>query len=114
MSKYRYYISLYIIIPVIFAGLSILSVIVSFRITEYYMKQEINLTQPIAAWTILIASIAFICGLIVVKLLLRPAQIFIEKTKTKKIIMLAEEIYQPVMWGCPLSPLMWAAVFPSA
>jgi len=86
MSKYRYYISLYIIIPVIFAGLSILSVIVSFRITEYYIKQEINLTEPILLWTFIIASIAFICGLIVVKLLLKPAQIFVEKTKKLPVL----------------------------
>ena len=86
MSKYRYYISLYIIIPIIFAGLSVLSVIVSFRITEHYMKQEINLTYPILLWTTIIASIAFICGLIVVKLFLKPVQVFIEKTKKLPVL----------------------------
>ena len=86
MSKYRYYISLYIIIPIIFAGLSVLSVIVSFRITEHYMKQEINLTYPILLWATIIASIAFICGLIVVKLFLKPVQVFIEKTKKLPVL----------------------------
>jgi transcriptional regulator with PAS, ATPase and Fis domain len=86
MKRNQYYISLYIIIPVIFAGLSVLSVIVSFRITEHYMKQEINLTYPILLWTAIIASIAFICGLIVVKLFLKPVQIFIEKTKKLPVL----------------------------
>jgi len=81
MQRYRYYISLYIIIPVIFAGLSVLSVIVSFRITEYYMRHQVNLTKPIFIWTVVIATIAFICGLIVVRLFLKPVQVFIEKTK---------------------------------
>jgi len=81
MKKYRYYISLYIIIPVIFAGLSILSVVVSFRLTEYYMKNSINLTKPIFLWAVIIATIAFVCGLIVVRLFLKPVQVFVEKTK---------------------------------
>jgi len=84
--RYRYYISLYIIIPVIFAGLSILSVVVSFRITEYYLKQEINLAGPILLWTMIIASIAFICGLIVVRLFLKPVQVFIDKTKKLPVL----------------------------
>jgi transcriptional regulator with PAS, ATPase and Fis domain len=86
MKRHRYYISLYIIIPVIFAGLSILSVVVSFRITEYYMKQEINFTQPILLWTMIIASIAFLCGLIVVRLFLKPVQVFVEKAKKLPVI----------------------------
>ncbi len=90
MSKYRYYISLYIIIPVIFAGLSVLSVIVSFRITEHYMQQEINLTYPIFLWTTIIASVAFICGLIVVRLFLKPVQVFIEKTKKLPVLSVHE------------------------
>ncbi len=90
MKQYRYYISLYIIVPVIFAGLSILSVIVSFRITEHYIKQEINLTYPILLWTTLIASIAFICGLIVVRLFLKPVQVFIEKTKNLPVLSVHE------------------------
>ncbi|MFC1567459.1 sigma-54 interaction domain-containing protein [Thermodesulfobacteriota bacterium] len=81
MKRYRYYISLYIIIPVIFAGLSILSVVVSFRLTEYYMKQQISLTKPIIIWTVVMATIAFLCGLIVVRLFLKPVQMFIEQTK---------------------------------
>jgi len=86
MKRYRYYISLYIIIPVIFAGLSILSVVVSFRLTEYYMRQEINLTKPIFIWTVVIATTAFLCGLIVVRLFLKPVQVFIEETKDLPVL----------------------------
>lgn len=86
MKRYRYYISLYIIIPVIFAGLSVLSVIVSFRITEYYLRHQVNLTKPIFIWTVVIATIAFICGLIVVRLFLKPVQVFIEKTKNLPVL----------------------------
>lgn len=86
MKRQRYYISLYIIIPVIFAGLSILSVIVSFRITQYYMKETVNLTQPILLWTMIISTIAFLCGLIVVRLFLKPVQVFVEKAQKTPVI----------------------------
>ena len=60
--------------------------VVSFQITEYYMKQEINFTQPILLWTMIIASIAFVCGLIVVRLFLKPVQVFVEKAKKLPVI----------------------------
>ncbi len=81
MKRYSFYISLYIIIPVIFAGFSILSVIISFRITEYYMRQGIKLTGPIFFLAVLIALVAFVCGLLVVRFLLKPVQAFVEKAK---------------------------------
>ena len=86
MKRYSFYISLYIIIPMIFAGFSILSVIVSFRITEYYMRQGIKLTGPIFFLAVLIAVVAFVCGLLVVRFLLKPVQTFVEKAKQLPVL----------------------------
>jgi transcriptional regulator with GAF, ATPase, and Fis domain len=86
VKRYKFYISLYIIIPVIFAGFSILSVIISFRITEYYMRQGIKLTGPIFLLAVLIAVIAFACGLLVVRFLLKPIQTFVDKAKQLPVL----------------------------
>ncbi len=80
MKRYRF-ISPYIIIPIIFSGLSIISVVISFRLTEYYIRQGLDLIAPVVLWAIFIATIAFICGLIVVRFFLKPVQSFVEKTK---------------------------------
>jgi transcriptional regulator with GAF, ATPase, and Fis domain len=80
MKRYRF-ISPYVIIPIIFSGLSIISVVISFRITEYTMRKGFDLMVPIVLWSIFIAAVAFICGLIVVRFFLKPVQRFVEKTK---------------------------------
>ncbi len=80
MKRYIF-ISPYIIIPTIFSGISIISVIISFRITEYYMRQGLHLMAPIMLWAVFIAAVAYLCGLIVVRFFLKPVQSFVEKTK---------------------------------
>jgi transcriptional regulator with PAS, ATPase and Fis domain len=50
------------------------------------MKKDVNLAGPILLWTMIIASVAFLCGLIVVRLFLKPVQVFIEKTKNLPVL----------------------------
>jgi len=45
MKHTRFYISIYIIIPAIFAGISFLSAIVAFRITDAWYRPEEPLAQ---------------------------------------------------------------------
>ncbi len=78
MKENRFYISLYIIIPLIVAGLTVISALVAFRLTEYCMKQGFNSGNAVVYWTFLIAFIASICGLVLVWFLLSPAQRFID------------------------------------
>ena len=72
LSRSRFYISLYIIIPVIVAGLSIISSLVSFRITEYLMNHNLALNMPVNAWIVSIAVLSYLCGIIIVYVLLNP------------------------------------------
>ena len=81
MKKYRYNISLYIIIPAVFAGLTALGAIVAYRVTEYTIKNSIGSSGPINLWIIAITVAALIFGFLVVFILLRPVQSFIKKAK---------------------------------
>ena len=81
MKHTRYNISFYIIIPMIFAGIAAFSASVIFRITEGYLKQGSDWAWPIAIWAAIIAAAAFLCGLGVVWLILRPLERFLKKAK---------------------------------
>ena len=79
MKHSRFHISLYIIVPFIFAGFSIFSALLSFRITKYSLAQG---ADP-AAWVfwsiIVIGTLAYAAGLAMVRFILRPVEEFIEK-----------------------------------
>ena len=81
MKRSDFHISPYIIIPVIFAGMTAFSGIVSFRITENYMGHGDHYSLPVLMWTGIIAVCAFFCGLLVVRVILGPVKRFIQETE---------------------------------
>ena len=81
LTKSRYYVSLYIIIPVIVAGLSIISALVSFRITEYLIKHDLGLSTPINVWIFAIAGLSYVCGIVIVYMLLSPMKKFLKEAE---------------------------------
>lgn len=80
-SRSRFYVSLYIIIPVIIAGLTVLSAMVSFSLAEYFMNYKSGQTTPINTWIFLIAAISFACGLAIVRMLLSPMKKFLKEAE---------------------------------
>lgn len=81
LSRSRFYISLYIIIPVIIAGLSVISALVSFRITEYLMKHNLGLDTPINLWIFSITVLSVVCGILIVQMLLNPMKKFLKEAE---------------------------------
>jgi len=81
MKGIRYNISLYIIIPAIFAGIALLSLLISFNVTVYYLKNGMDPLQPIIMWGSLIIIVTLICGLVIVKVLLNPLERFVKTTE---------------------------------
>ncbi len=79
--KKKYYISLHIFIPIIFSGIAIFSTIIAFRITSEAMKKSADLFWPILAWLLIIAVLAFFCGMILVRFLLRPVERFVRNAE---------------------------------
>ncbi|MGD2188108.1 MAG: sigma-54 dependent transcriptional regulator [Desulfobacterales bacterium] len=79
MRQSRFYISLYIIIPFIITGLTILASIISFRLTKYSLGEGSDPTQPVFWFIIVISILAFIIGFALVRFILRPVEQFVEK-----------------------------------
>mgnify|MGYP001548747424 FL=1 len=81
MRHSRFYISLYIIIPFIITGLTILAAILSFRLTKYGLSQGADPARTVF-WLILVISIiAFATGFMLVRFILRPVERFVEKAR---------------------------------
>ena len=81
MKRTRFHISLYIIIPVIFSGMASFAAIVAFQITQEYMRKPAEVFWPVLLWALAIAAGAFLCGLIVVRLILNPVEKFVKRAE---------------------------------
>ena len=86
MKQMRSHVSLYIIVPIIFAGLVTLAVVVPFRIMEYCVEHGFDYRWLIFWYVIIISSVAFACGLLVTRFILKPVEKFVEKTKALPIM----------------------------
>jgi transcriptional regulator with GAF, ATPase, and Fis domain len=86
MKDIRFNISLYIIIPIIFAGIAILSIIVTYNTTRYYLSKALNPQWPVVWWGMLLIAFTLICGILIVKLLIDPVKRFVIKTKGLGIV----------------------------
>ena len=86
MKDIRFHISLYIIIPVIFAGIAILSIIVTYNTTTYYLSKALNPQWPVVWWGMLLIAFTLICGILIVKLLIDPVKRFVIKTRGLGIV----------------------------
>jgi len=81
MKQSRFYISLYIIIPFIFTGFTVLAVILSYRLTRYGFEQGHDPAGTIFWFLVIISLLAFISGFALVRFILRPVEQFVEKAK---------------------------------
>jgi len=79
MKQSRFYISLYIIIPFIITGLTILAGIISFRLTKYSMGQGADPAQQVFWFIIILAILTFVIGFALVRFILKPVEQFVEK-----------------------------------
>jgi transcriptional regulator with PAS, ATPase and Fis domain len=79
VKQSRFYISLYIIIPFIFTGFTILAAIISFRLTKYGMVHGLDPARPVFWFIIIISCLAYICGFALVRLILKPVEKFVEE-----------------------------------
>jgi transcriptional regulator with GAF, ATPase, and Fis domain len=86
MKDIRFNISLYIIIPVIFAGIAILSIIVTYNTTTYYLSKAMNPQWPVFLWALLLIAFTLICGVLIVKFMIDPVKRFVIKTKDLGVV----------------------------
>ncbi len=80
MKQSRFYISLYIIFPFIFTGFTIFAAIVSYRLTKYGLMRGSDPVQPVFWFIVVISLLAYAAGFLLVRLILKPMEKFIEDT----------------------------------
>ncbi|MCJ8501978.1 sigma-54 interaction domain-containing protein [Desulfatitalea alkaliphila] len=86
MKDLRFNINLYVIIPVIFAGLTILSLLSAYRLTRFYLDRHLPPEWPLLAWGAVLTTLTFACGLLVVKFLIAPVRRFVDRTQTMGVL----------------------------
>lgn len=79
MKQSRFYISLYVIIPFIFTGLTIFAAIVSFRLTKYGLMYGLEPARPVFWFILIIGFLSYLAGFALVRIILRPVEQFVEK-----------------------------------
>ncbi len=82
ISKKKIFISLYIMIPLIFAGLSMLAVILSCKIAHYYEQVNQLSAEIFFIMVFMVGVITFIISFIILRLILKPVMKFVRKTQT--------------------------------
>ena len=88
---FRYNISLYVIVPAIFAGMAFLSAVLSFQLTLHYHRIGQEGSLQVHLWALAFATISFFCGLVVTRLLLVPVKRFIQKANELPVISRPED-----------------------
>lgn len=78
-KRSQFYVSLYVIVPLIFSGLTIISGIVAYQLTAMFIRQDIPYGTQINLWVGSIGSVSFICGIVVVHVMLKPMQAFLRE-----------------------------------
>jgi hypothetical protein len=79
MKRSRYHISLYIIIPFIFAGFSVFSALIAFRLTKYRLAEGLDPAAWVFWFILVIGALSYAAGFALVRFILRPVEEFVEK-----------------------------------
>lgn len=86
MRDIRFNISLYIIIPIIFAGIALLATIGSYNIVLYYTRIGQNPETPVLIFGGSLLSITFLLGLVIAKLIIGPVERFVRQAEDLGIL----------------------------
>ncbi|MBN2283456.1 MAG: sigma-54-dependent Fis family transcriptional regulator [Deltaproteobacteria bacterium] len=78
-EKNQLSISLYVLVPAIFAGISLLSFIVAVNVNRYLTAAKDTGLFWFVFWSIIIAAATFISGFLIISLIIRPMKTFVEK-----------------------------------
>ena len=80
-GKSVYRISLYVIVPFIFSGISTISFLIAFDIANYYAHRDMATQGKLVPWVFVIGLLSFLCGLLVIWLVLKPVKKFMKEAK---------------------------------
>lgn len=86
MKKKYFHISLYIIIPFIFSGIACFSAIIFYRLALDSITKSTGFSWLVLLWLFVIVLVSYFCGLVLVRLILRPIEEFIKKTEELPVL----------------------------
>lgn len=86
MKDIRFNISLYVLIPAIFTGLTVLATVLAYSITVYYIQQGEQAGWPVAFWGTILAFFSLVSGILIVKFLIDPVKRFVKRTQTMGVV----------------------------
>src|SRR5512145_1680845 len=85
MKKRSFYINLYILIPTIYTGMTILGVIAAYQMASVQEKMSQTYQVNIFILALVIGCISFVASFFILRLLLKPLEDFVDKTKKMPI-----------------------------
>jgi transcriptional regulator with PAS, ATPase and Fis domain len=91
IKDFRYHISLYVIVPVIFAGIAFLSALLTLLVAQHYHRMGQDGSLQVHLWALLFALVSFFCGLVVTRLLLMPVKRFVQHANDIPVISRPED-----------------------
>ncbi|HOG15893.1 MAG: Nitrogen fixation protein VnfA [Syntrophaceae bacterium PtaU1.Bin231] len=83
-NRKRIYINLYILIPLIYSGLSIIAVVVTYRLACIGEEMEAA-AGPVLKWGVFIGAFSFICSLVILWLVMNPVMKFVRRTESLRL-----------------------------
>ena len=79
-NRKRIHINLYILIPLIYSGISIIAVVVTYRLACY--QGEADAVGPVLKWGAFIGAFSFACSLVILWLVMNPVMKFVRRTES--------------------------------
>ena len=86
MKRKDIYISLYVLVPAIFSGISVITVIVAYRITSRYPETGVAPDTQIIWLVAATAAFTFACSYLIIRLILKPIFRFIKTAKNLPVM----------------------------
>ncbi|MFW6256100.1 MAG: sigma 54-interacting transcriptional regulator, partial [Candidatus Sumerlaeota bacterium] len=77
MKDTQFHISFYVIIPLIFSGFAVLASTLTFRVTQLALRNNGDPGQAVLITLIIVTIVGFACGLLIVRIILKPVREFI-------------------------------------
>lgn len=86
LKNARYNISLYILIPVIFTGITLLTLLACYNLTIYFHKTGLDPARYLFFWGALLILFSLVSGVLIVRFIINPMERFIEETGTLGVV----------------------------
>jgi len=77
----RFHVSLYIIIPFIIMGFTVLAAVLVYNLISYQIVGDVQTRNLVWFLTTLVAGLSFLSGVVLVRLILKPVETFVAKAR---------------------------------